>query len=470
MKLKLFLLAALGALLCSIPGPVGLQHALVAVVGLTAITSLSAALHGNSYVLGIFSETSLNAYVKRTYDDKYVENSLIQESDSTIKNIKRETDGSGDNFSWLADVDDVDGGSPDFTIAQGAAAAQSATVGSRFQAEWFAYSDVAQITEAIIGKTRNNDGAWQQAVKTAMAKKMRAITHANAVAFQSKGWGEISQITNVSGSSFKPLVASDITKYIRGMPIHFSSTLNTAVLRSATVLYVTAVSYTVGSELVTLSGTLASVSAVNNDWAFRAGARQNSATPTRLSPAGLGAFFPNQLTDLSDATITTLYGPDRSLNSRLYGTFIDATGGGSVISALQDACQEALTVGNAKKLELYASKAVFAQVAKDMNNPVVFEGNPGTKSIGTRRLLVYTDGDSQDAHLQVSRTTNDNQIWGYDPTQISMKSISGAPHISTADGLTMCRQAAAAGYEVRWFQQMLYKFANPAGGVRIQLV
>jgi len=416
--------------------------------------------------------TSLNAYVKRTYDNNYIDNSLVAVADSTLKPLKKETDGSGDNFSWLADVDDVDGGSPDFTTAQGSATNNSNTIGSKFLSDWFPYSDVAQITSDIIGRTRNNDGAWQKAVDVAMKKKMRAIQHNNAVVLQGRGWGEVSQITAPSGSTFKPLIASDITKYIRGMPLHFSSSLNAAVLRSATVLYVTGVTYTLGSELVTCSGTMASVGAVANDWAFRAGARQNSATPVRLVPVGLGGFFPNQAAgniDMADATITNLLTVDRTQNSRLYGTFIDATGGGSLLGALIDASQEAITVGNAKKLQFFASKANYATVAKDLNNAVQYMDNSGNKSIGTRKLTIYSDGEAE-ATLEVSRTTNDAQVWGFDPSQIILKSIAGAPHIDAEDGLQMARQAAAAGYEIRWFQQYLYQFANPAGGVRIQLV
>lgn len=419
-----------------------------------------------------FSSTALNAYVKRRYDPKFIDNSLIQMLDSTLKPIKKETDGSGENYTWMTDVDDVDGGSADFVIAQAAAANNSPTVGSKFLSDWNDYADVAQISASIIGKTRNNDGAWMKAVDVAMKKKMRAIAHANAVMFQSRGWGEISQITSPSGSTFVPLVRSDITKYVRGMPLHFSSALNSATLRSSTVLYVTAVSYTPGSELVTCSGTMASVGAVANDWAFRAGCRQDSATPARIALTGIAAWCPNQAvgnTDMADATITNIFGAPRTSNSRLYGTCIDATGGGSLLSALIDGAQEALTVGNATSLELFCSKANFASVAKDLNAAVVYDGNPATKSVGTKRLLIYSDGDKGEAHLQVSRTTNDSQVWGYDPSQVILRSIGGAPHIDAEDGLQMCRQSAAQGYETRWFQQAIYEFTNPAGLLRVQL-
>src|SRR4029079_17429830 len=144
-----------------------------------------------------------------------------------------------------------------------------------------------------------------------------------------------------------------------------------------------------------------------------------SATPARLVPVGLGAFFPNQNSgqDLTDATITTLLTVDRSANRRLYGTFIDATGGGSVLSALIDGCQEALTVGNAKLLRCFCSKATYAQVAKDLNNGVVYNDTPQGKSIGTRRLTVYSS-DKQEATLEFSRCTNDSQIWGFSPPEV----------------------------------------------------
>jgi len=419
-----------------------------------------------------FSTTALNAYVKRTYDDKYIDNCITQVAPPTYKLLAKETDGSGDNFSWLADADDVDGGSPDFTTAQGSATNNASTTGSKFLSDWMLYSEVAQISADIIGRTRNNDGAWARAVDVAMMKKMRAIAHNNAVVLQGQGWGEISQITSVSGSTFVPLVASDITKYVVGMPLHFSSSLNAAVLRSATVLYVTAVSYTVGSEKVTLSGTLASISAVNNDWCFRAGARQNSATPSRIVPIGLRGWFIDQRAgsaDLSDTTLTSNFlTADRTRNSRLYGTFYDATGGGSLLGALIDASQEAITVGNAKKLRFFASKANYAQVAKDLQTQVQYLDNAGNKAIGTKLLTIYSDGDAE-ATLQVDRVTNDTQVWGYDPAQVVIKSIGPAPHIDNEDGLMMARQATSQGYEARWFQQYIYVFRNPMGGVRIQV-
>lgn len=451
--------------------------AVVTAIALCAVSpDFASWLHNHITVAGVtlcaFNATALNAYVKRTYDPKYIDSSMTSRIDKTLKDIGRDTDGGGENFTWLADADDSFSGSADFTIVQAAAAANDNTVGSKFLSDWNNYSAVAQITADIIGKTRNNDGAWQQAVDVAMKKTINGIAHGNAVLWQGKGWGEVSTIASVSGSTFVPGIRSDITKYVKGMPLHFSLTLHADTLRSTTVVYVTKVSYTPGAELVTLSAALASVSAVNGDTAFIAGCRQNSATPARIALIGMGAWWPNQNSgqDLTDATITTLLTVDRSSNSRLYGTFVDATSGGSALSALIDGVQEAVTVGGVEKLECYCSKTVFSGIAKDLQASVQYVDNPGSKTVGTSKLRVFSDGDVE-AFLQVSRTMNDNQIWGYAPKQVRLKSIGGAPHIDNEDGVgPMLRMASSQGYEARWFQQAIYQVKNPTIGLRVQLV
>lgn len=420
-----------------------------------------------------FTSTALNAYQKRTYDPTFVDNSISEMSDQMLQTVTKKPDGKGgEDFSWLVDADDVDNGSPDFTISQGASTANNTAAGSKFRSDWFPYANTAQLTADVIGRTRNDDGAWQEASDTAMRKSMRAIAHNNGVVLQGYGWGEISQITSVSGATFVPSVRSDIYKYIKGMPLHFSQTLHANLLRSTTVVYVTAVSYAGGAELVTCSASVAALGAANNDWCFRAGARQNSATPARLVPVGIAGFLPDQTsggTDMTDTTLTTSFlNVDRSSNSRLYGTYVDASGGGSVLSALIDGCQEALTVGNAKVLRMFCSKNTYAGVAKDLNNGVMYTNNPEGKTIGTRRLTVYSS-DKQEATLEVSRLTNDTVIWGFSPPDVILKSIGSAPHVDAEDGLQMARMSASQAYETRWFQQYLFQFKNLPAGLRVKL-
>lgn len=218
-----------------------------------------------------FTATGLAAYLKKKFDTKFIDNSMTAVSDAMLKSVGKKTDGSGTTFSWLVDADDSYNASPDFTTAQNAATNNTNTVGLQFTSSWNDMSAVAQVTSSVIGKTRNDDGAWMKAVDVAMKKTLSGIAHYNQLILLGYGWGEVSQIASISGSTFVPKIPSDITKYVLGMPLVFSTSLAGAVLDSATVLYVTGVSYTPGSELVTVSASLASVSASNNDWAFIAG-------------------------------------------------------------------------------------------------------------------------------------------------------------------------------------------------------
>lgn len=417
-----------------------------------------------------FSDTALAAYTKRKYSADFIENSMTSVSDSILKKVTKQTDGSGEQFSWMVDNDDSFVVAGDFGTAQGAATANANTVGLKFLSDWNVLSGVAQVPSTIINKTRNSDGAWQNAVDVALKKAINSFAHANAVLLQGYGWGEISTIANVSGSTFQPTELSDITKYVKGMPIVFSQSLHGHVLRSSTVLYVTAVSYVEGSELVTLNATLASVGAANGDTAFIAGCRDNNASPSRIANLGLGVWFPNQISgqDLSDAANVTILGQSRASNSRYYGMFIDATGGGSALSACQDFVQECATIGNATHVEMFCSKAVYRGIAKDIQNSVRYNDNGLSKTVGTSRLQFYGDGTC-DGFLNVSRTTNDKQIWGFQPGSVVLKSIGAAPHIDAEEGLQMVKQATAQGYEWRWLQQALLQFKNTAVGGRIQL-
>ncbi len=417
----------------------------------------------------MFDKAALDAYVKRRYDPKQTENMLSALREPCYASLGSKTDGSGDDFSWLADDDDSYNGSPDFAEAQTGATNNVNTVGSKYRADWMPWSAVAQLTTEIIGKTRNNDGAWMQAYDVAFLKTSKGMEHVNALMFQGQGWGEIGQITTVVGATFKPLIPSDIRKYIKGMPIVFSSTLNTAVLRSATRLWVTAVNYTPGSELVTLSGNLATPGGVANDWAFIAGARDNSATPVKKAMTGFDAWCPNQIGGVTDATISTLFTVVRSNNSRLYGTFIDATGGGSKIGALIDGVTEAITTNGATNLQCFSSSVTFAEIAKDLQNGVRYDGNPTDKSVGTKKLTIYSDGLAK-ATLEISRMVNDTKIIGFEPSAVIKKSIGEMPHIDKEDGLTIARIYNSEGYESRLYQQGLFQFKKPTTNLRIQLV
>ena len=252
-------------------------------------------------------------------------------------------------------------------------------------------------------------------------------------------------------------IPSDITKYVKGqradrVQLQLASRAND--LRSATPLYVT------GRYLHARQGagdplgqplpdagrawlTTGRSSPVAVSRAPPRARRSRSSASTAGSPTRTTARTWPTRPSRSSAVLTvrrTAVSTERSSTRRAAALRL---------SALIDGCQEAITIGNARKLELFCSKATFGDIAKDPEHGGPLPGQPGGK-VGRHEqaCLAYSDGDAQ-AHLQVSRApTNDNQIWGFDPSQIILKSIGGAPPPRLrGDGLTMARQSASAGYE-----------------------
>ncbi|HEX5370014.1 MAG TPA: hypothetical protein VFY10_11415, partial [Dehalococcoidia bacterium] len=366
----------------------------------------------------MLTETAFAAYIKRKFDPKYIDNSMTSRMSPSFKAVTKDTSGGGDFLTYLEDDDDDFGASADFTVSQNQAINNSQTLGNQYQFPWMPGYEVAQLTTAVINKTRNNDSAWQSAISVKMKKKLAAMAHLNGVLFQGQGWGELFKIANVSGSTFTVANrvsgnVSDAPKAVQGMPVVFAPDLNVSALRSATVRTVLSVDYTSG--LVTLDGTLAGVSAVNGDFCFIAGCRQNAGSPSRLVWVGLDAHIPDRQSALTDNTVITLGGVNRANNPRTYGTYFDASTGGSLLGAIINGVQEASTIGGATHLELFCSRANFAQFALDMQNAVRYDGDTKERVVGNaKRVHFYSDGTC-DAYLNVDKLTNDLQVWGFDP-------------------------------------------------------
>jgi hypothetical protein len=420
----------------------------------------------------MLTETAFAAYIKRKFDKGFVTNSMTSRMSPSFKAVSKETDGGGDFLTYLEDDDDDFGASADFTVSQNQAINQSQAIGNQYQFAWTPGYEVAQLTTAVINKTRNDDSAWQSSISTKMKKKLAAMGHFNGVLFQGQGWGELCKIASVSGSTF--VVAnrvagntSDAPKIVQGMPVVFAPDLNVSALRSATVRTVLSIDYSNG--LVTLDGTLAGVSAVNGDFCFIAGCRQNAGSPARQVWVGIDAHIPDRQSALTDTTVITLGTVNRANNPRTYGTFFDASTGGSLLGAIINGVQEASTIGGATHLELFASRANFAAFALDLQNAVRYDGDTKERVVGNaKRVHFYSDGTC-DAYLNVDKLTNDLQVWGFDPANVVFRSIGDAPMVDNfGDKNQMGRVSNAAAWEIRLFQQAALKISNHPACLRIR--
>lgn len=413
-----------------------------------------------------FNSTTAAAYLQKMYSPSIITNTVTSAQSRLMQLCKENTNGGGDSYKFMADVDDVPTGSSDFATAQNIAKNNTVVLGvGQFDVPWFEENDPWRVSGKVIAQTKGKAHSWTSALDRSMKGAMNIAGHRMSVFFYGQGWGEICQVSGTSGSTFIPKRAEHIWRIFRGMQIVFSSSLNAAGLRSATVRTVTGVDYDTG--VVTLNGTMAGVSAVDDDWVFFAGDREDSATPSRRVPAGMGAWFPAARTD---ATITTLYGVARSGNSRLYGQLTDGTTG-SKKDALKRFCQRLSAFGNAKKIVLACSPNIYDALSTEMgsndrnNNIVELKGRGG---FGFKSLVVFVDGI--EASIIVDKYCDDTASYGGDPSSIEINSIGPAPHIDNDDGSTLIKISDDRGVEGRLVADWNIAPKNPGAFGRINWV
>lgn len=404
----------------------------------------------------MYTPTTADAFLKRIFSPSFIVNTVASKASRLYKMISKNANGGGDFYAMLAVADESAGASADFTTAQTGALDTTTTFGSKFLVPWFEDNAVQRISGKAIAQSRTNDGAWTKLVRFAMDSCLRVAAFRNSIALATQGWGELSQVTATSGSTFKPLRPEHIARYIKGQQLHFSAQLNTAVLRSGTALTITGIDP--NTTLITLSATMASVGATDNDWVFTAGDRENSATPNRLRPAGLPVWLPLQ--PVTDATISTLYSVVRSANGRLYGNYVDGTQL-SVEQTLITLGQTVASQGNQDgKLTMVVSPNVYTRLAVELGSNKRYSDAKG--QFGFSTLVLSVDGI--DAAVISDKFFDDSSAFCVDPKEIELHSIGPCPGVANDDGKgALLRVADKNAVETRVVSYFNYVLTNPMG-------
>jgi hypothetical protein len=404
----------------------------------------------------MYTSTTADAFLKRIFTPDFIVNTVASKASRLYKLIKKDTSGAGDFLAMLVVVDESAGASSDFTEAQTGALDTTTTFGSKFIIPWFEDNAVQRINGKALRQSRNNDGAWTKLVRFAMDSCLRIAAFRNSIALATQGWGELATVSATSGSTFKPLRPEHIARFYKGMRLVFSTTLNTAVLRSATALTITGIDP--NTTIITLSATMASVGATDNDIVFVSGDRENSATPSRLRPAGLPVFLPLQ--PVTDATISTLYSVVRSTNGRLYGNYVDGTSL-SIEQTLITLGQTVASQGNQDgKLVMVVSPNVYTRLAVELGSNKRYSGKDG--QFGFSTLLLSVDGI--DCAVISDKFFDDAAAYCVDPKEIECTSMGPCPGINNDDGVgNLLRVSDKNAVETRVVSYFNYGMSNPAG-------
>lgn len=297
--------------------------------------------------------TTVQGILKTYFANKTVQNSIAAKKGAVWKSMPSKTDGGGKKCEFTQVLKDVFTVSPDFTVAQGLAANSTVEPGLAFAMPWQEINAPIRVSAKAKALSRTDQTSYLRAVAFASASAMRMAHHWLSILAVSSGWGELAATGITYGGSGAVFTVSNgaINHFVEGMPMVFADSLHGDALRSATAVNVSAVDY--GTDSVTASAALTTVSAQTGDWVFLKGARENSGTPARQCAVGLRTWLP-EVRPVTDAGISTVEGTLRTGNSRAFGNFVDGTDKDDM-DALEELVGACVIIGNATDLTAYIS-------------------------------------------------------------------------------------------------------------------
>lgn len=408
-------------------------------------------------------------FLKKFYKPEFIINTVSKKSSRLFNLIKHDTGGSGENYNFLSIVGDNPSGSATMSNSQSTGTA-SMQQGVQFHVPWFNDYETPTVAGDLIAKTRNSKGGWLPALRSEMNSSLRYAGHRKSIALFTSGWGELGAVsagTNLASTTLSLADPSCIYRFVPGMQLVFSQTLNANLLRTG-VVFLTVVSVNYNNGSMVLSGVINTVTGTTNgDIIFTRGDRQDSATPALLRPVGLGSPLGGGWAPIAAPTPgESFFGQDRTLNSFLYSFYVDGRSQ-SLAQAFVQAAQTASSIGNADSLVGICSPAKFTQLAISLQGQVHYTEIKGRGGVAFKTIMIYADGI--ELPIISDKYCVDGVAYVGDPKALKHTSIGEAPEINNDDGQQMVRQTGDDGVEVRIRSYETYTLENAASWVTIQL-
>lgn len=411
--------------------------------------------------------TTFDALLKQHYTDSRVEDMSMRDN-PLFAMLKKYEKFNGRNLPIPVIWGNPQGVSATFSQAQtGAAATYTRT--DTFNLTRVKLYSVVQIDNEQILASEGNEGAFVSAKVTEIDGAINAYSRILATGLYRKGWGAIGRVgqsgfgttTLTLGNTSSDLDPSMAANFEVGQQIVFSSSEDAATLRdSADFLTVSGVDYDAGT--VTVDANLSNISGIaDGDYIFIRGNRQDSATPTRLMPAGLEDWFPS-----SAPGSTSFFGVNRSTNvQRLGGTRYD---GSSV------PIEEALITGSQRVLKAggnadycFINHENFDRLEKSLFSRVRYvevEVKPG---LGFRGITI--NGGRGPINVIPDVNCPAKRAFMLTMSSLKLYSLGKACRPLDTDGLTMLRQSSSDGVEVRYGGYLNLGCNAPGWNANIQL-
>lgn len=427
------------------------------------------------------TSTTASAWLKRMYQPKYIQNSICKKSSRIYAMITEKSDCGGDSYNFLSVVNELAAGSAVFATAQSQSQNNTTTFGQQYNIPYFESHEPVNVAGDIVLKTKTKEGGWLPALDFSMKSALSYAAHRHSIRFFTSGWGEIGKLTHTQNLASATVTLNDpstVYRFLPGQWVTFSSALGGTLTRGTnTALQVTAVNYngapgstghlTLSAALNTVAAGTGGVIAVD-DFIFLQDDRLAAGT-SQVCGAGLDAWLPVPGVSWFDpaGSNPTLYGVNRSANSRLAGNYVDGRSQ-SIKATLIQAAQTVSSIGNAEKPVAVISPNKYTELSQSLDTNQRYVDLQGRGAVGFKTMSIFADG----IELAVisDKYCTDGVGYVLDAKDAQVNSCGPAPHIDETDGMSLLRNPTSFGYEGRILSLYNYSLNNTAAAAVIQFI
>ncbi|HET6280552.1 MAG TPA: hypothetical protein VFH73_06285, partial [Polyangia bacterium] len=377
--------------------------------------------------------------------------------------IKRDESGSGDTMNFTMIIGDNPGTSATFSDAQAAGQAKS-SVPKQFAIPFVDVYSIGSVAGTIIRRSRNNKGAWIQALDNEVESLLRGAVFNQGVHMVGDGFGARGQVSAPGASTTLTLtVPTDVFKFQVGQTLVLGAANATGTLRAGTIV-IAGLDEEAGTLLLTANLTAGIAAAANNDFIFVKGDRQDAATPVRLVEWGWKAWLPATAPSAAE----NFGGVDRSTNSRMYGRIKDCTGI-PLQQALIQMCQKLISYGGGKNLICVVSPNNHASMSIALGTQARYVDLKTRGQMGFKQLAVAVTGI--DVPIQPCRFLTDTEAYVLDLSTWKLVSCGPAPTLNDyGTGEVLVNMTSDDGIEIRVVCTENFKCFKPAANAVLKNV
>ncbi len=407
--------------------------------------------------------TTWDAALKQLYRDSLVFKNTFEDR-PMFGLLNKFESFTGKNMPMVAVYGNPQGRSASFSEAQGNTTSTKIT---DFLLDIVSDYSVATMTGEVIDRTESDKGAFLKALKKSIDFAMDSLSDAIETFIPRSGTGSIGQVSSgstVSATTITLEDINDVANFEVAMTLRGTSTDGGA--------------YDVGEEVLAginrSTGVLTCTSAAWNtvmtnlaasDYLVVSGDAQNAGTKVKIT--GFDAWLPSSAPSAGES----FWGVDRSVDSRLYGTYHDGSAQ-TMEDALVDGQSKSAQQGGTPDLGII-NHTKMRRLIKELGagkeyttvNAVSSKGL--VANVGYRG--VFIQGDKSVIKMIAANKCPSTKGFLLEQENATLFSIGPAVKFLMKDGLRIQRQASADGYEVRIGFRGNFCLKNPIGSVHVAL-